>query len=166
MLDAINLSCPMGSKKGIRLILPAIGGLMKNIFTILIAGVFLAFFMYGALADKNAYVNADDGVCNEATKESVLLKGIEESPELLMVVIEGNDLDVVFQRLEKVKMMAGEPPTDKMYVFESENHPHWVYVFFLNKGCIVDVKFTYRNLVEYLITGDESKIRPKENKNG
>ena len=134
---------------------------MRNLFTLFVAGLVSAFFICGALADKNQYVNADDGVCSPETKEQVLINGAKEAPELLMAVVEGDDLKIVFNRLEYLRMLIGEPPTDKMYVFESENHEAWVYVFFLNKGCIVDVKFTYKNLVEYLLTGDETLIRPK-----
>ena len=133
---------------------------MKRIFTVLVAGLVSAFFMFGAFADKNKYYNIDD-VCPVENQEQVLIDGAEEAPELLMAVVEGTDLKTVFERLKKLKMLIGEPPTDKMYAFESENHPNWVYVFFLRQGCIVDVKFTYKNLVEYLLTGDETLIRPE-----
>lgn len=132
---------------------------MRKILTIVAGLMFSALFIVGASADKNHYLISDE--CSAETVEQVLIDGAKENPELLMAVVEGDDLKTVFGRLEKLKMLIGEPPTDKMYVFESENHPHWVYVFFLQKGCIVDVKFTYKNLVEYLLTGDESLIRPK-----
>ena len=135
---------------------------MKKLFTVLVAGVFLAFFMIGALADKNAYVNVDDGVCSFEAQEQVLLKAMKKNPELLMVgPIQEKELKWFFDRVKSVQMMMGNLDVDKVYVFLSEHHSHWVYVFYLNKNCIVDVNFTYKNLVEFFITGDRSLITPK-----
>ena len=78
-----------------------------------------------------------------------------------MAIVEGDDLVLWWDRMKKVNMMVGDVQIDKIYIFLSENHPHWVYVFFLSEGCIVDVKFTYKNLVEYFLSGDESLIKPK-----
>jgi hypothetical protein len=57
-------------------------------------------------------------------------------------------------------MMMGKSSVDKMYAFYSENHPKQVYVFFVIDHCIVDVSFTYKNLVEYFLTGDQNLIKP------
>ena len=138
---------------------------MKSIVTILAGLIVSAFFIVGALADKSSYVQVDQ--CVQTNQETVLTDAIKETPDLLMVgPIEGEELKWFFDRVKSIKMMGGELDIDKVYVFLSENHEHWVYVFFLNEECIVDVKFTYKNLVEFFITGDKTLITPKGAKNG
>ena len=124
-----------------------------------VAVLVTAFFMTPAYATEES-----TEVCAEETQETNLTDAIEESPELLMATAEGQDLEVIFQRMEYLKVLVGEVPADKLYVFRSERHPTWVYIFFLKDHCITDVQFTYKNLVEYLLTGDEDLIRSEGSK--
>ena len=136
---------------------------MKKIYETLKVGILISAFFIAAPAfavqDENAVPQKE---CAVETQENVLTKGIEESPELLKTVIEGNELSVFFERMRKYNMLIGSTGIDKIYVFYSENHPTWVYVYFLNQGCILDVKFTFKNLIEYFITGDESLIKRQD----
>lgn len=131
---------------------------MKKLYITFVAGIlFSAFFISGPLfAIEN---KQPQHVCAKETQETVLTKGIEETPELLLEKLEGDKLQFFFKNMEKAQMLIGSIGVDKIYIFYSENHPTWVYVYFLNDGCILDVKFTYKNLVEYFLTGDESLIR-------
>ena len=130
---------------------------MKSLY-VLVAGIVIsAFFTSGpsfAVEDR-----APQHVCAKETQETRLKKGIEESPDLVMAVIEGKDLDIFSDRMRKQHMLVGSVGFNKVYVFYSEHHPTWVYVYFLTDECIIDVKFTFKNLVEYFITGDEQLIR-------
>ena len=132
---------------------------MKKLLVTLVAG-FLnsAFFIANAAAvqDEN---RVPQHVCAPETQETVLVKAIDESPELLMAKLEGDQLEEFFQRMRERQMLVGSIGVDKVYIFYSENHPTWVYVYFLNRGCILDVKFTFKNLVEYFMTGDENLIK-------
>ena len=133
---------------------------MKSIVTILAGLIVSAFFIVGASADKNQYVPISK--CSPETLESVLDKPMSENPELVMSgPIVGKELEWFLNRVKSVQMMGGELSIDKVYVFYSENHPYWVYIYFLNEGCIQDVKFTYKNLVEFFITGNKDLITPK-----
>lgn len=130
---------------------------MKNLYVLLVAGLVSVFFMSGpTFAVENRQPQKE---CDPVTQESVLKKGIEESPELVMAIIEGEDLNTFFERMRKQNMIVGSVGVDKIYIFYSENHPHWVYVYFLDQGCILDVKFTFKNLIEFFITGNEDLIR-------
>jgi hypothetical protein len=157
MLDAIDLPCAMDGNQSTK-VKPKTKGIYM--FRFFVAGVFLALFIVGAQADKSTYLPVK--ICAVEADEGVLLKAIKEAPELVMAEVEGTDLELVFDRMEYVKMMMGKSSVDKMYAFYSENHPKQVYVFFVIDHCIVDVSFTYRNLVEYFLTGDQSLIKPQE----
>jgi hypothetical protein len=157
LLAAIDLSCAMDGNQSTKVKPKTRGNYMFRFF---VAGCFLALFIVGAVADKSTYLPVK--VCAAEAAEGVLLKAIKESPELVMAEVEGTDLELVFERMEYVKMMMGKTSVDKMYAFYSENHPKQVYVFFVIDHCIVDVNFTYRNLVEYFLTGDQSLIKPQE----
>ena len=112
------------------------------------------------------FANAEETapVCSEELQEIVLTDALSESPELLMATVEEEKISKVFERMKYLNYLVGEPAADKMYIFFSENHPTWVYVFFLKDHCIQDVQFSYKNLVEYLLTGDESLIKPENAK--
>lgn len=126
-------------------------------------GILLAGILVSAFFIANPVLAVEDRqpqhVCAAETQEQVLIKGIKESPNLLLEKLEGDKLQFFFKNMEKAQMLIGSIGVDKIYIFYSENHPTWVYVYFLNDGCILDVKFTYKNLVEYFLTGDESLIR-------
>lgn len=115
---------------------------MKKIVITILAGLLPAFFMLGSSIAQEAKV------CDPVTQESVLTKGIQESPELLMVELEGEELLSFWQNVREAGMMVGTISIDKVYVFYSENHPEWVYVYFLKEGCIIDIKFTFKELIE------------------
>lgn len=126
-------------------------------YGILLAGILVsAFFIANPVLAVES--RQPQHVCAAETQETVLIKGIEESPNLLWEKLEGDRLEFFFQNMRKSQMLIGSIGVDKIYVFYSENHPHWVYVYFLNQGCILDVKFTFKNLVEFFLTGNESLI--------
>lgn len=131
---------------------------MKNLYKTLGAGILVsAFFMFNtAIAVEDRQPQKE---CAAETQEIVLKEAIEKSPELLKTMIEGPALDLFFQRMQEQKMLLGSVGVDKIYIFYSEHHPTWVYLFFLNHECILDVKFTFKNLIDYFITGDESLIK-------
>jgi hypothetical protein len=157
LLAAIDFPCAMDGNQSTKVKPKTKGNYMFRFF---VAGVFLVLFCVGAMADKSTYLPVK--VCSPEADEGVLLMAIKEAPELVMAEVEGTDLELVFNRMEFVKMMMGKSSVDKMYAFYSENHPKQVYVFFVIDHCIVDVSFTYRNLVEYFLTGDQTLIKPQE----
>ncbi len=48
-------------------------------------------------------------------------------------------------------MMIGTVKVDKIYIFNSEHHPDLVYVYFLEQGCIIDVKMTLKHIIEGML---------------
>lgn len=117
---------------------------MKILYKTLTAGIiFSAFFTFSPL-------RAEEQACDPVTQESVLTKGIHESPELLMKILEGAELQKFWRLLQDKGWMVGIVQVDKVYVFLSENHPDWVYVYFLDHGCIRDVKFTFKTIISEL----------------
>lgn len=131
---------------------------MKNLYIILGAGILVSAFLMPnpSLAVEDRQPQKE---CAIETQEITITNAIEKSPELLMDKLEGDRLDLFFQRMKEQRMFLGSVGVDKVYLFYSEHHPTWVYVFLLNRGCILDVKFTFKNLVDYFLTGDESLIR-------
>jgi hypothetical protein len=115
---------------------------MKNLKLRLIAGIlFPAFFMATPLSAQPA----DN--CAQETKESNIKQGIEEAPMLLITTLENAKLNSFWERLRGFGLMGGTIDIDKVYIFSSEHHPTLVYVYFLNGGCIVDVRFTLKTIV-------------------
>lgn len=111
---------------------------MKQLF---IAAIFCAAFLVSTPA-----LTVEQ--CATENSETVLTEAIKESPELLVKELTGADLLKFWAKLTEMKFMDGLPDIDKVYVFKSENHPDNVYVFFLKQGCIVDVKFTLKKIIE------------------
>lgn len=118
---------------------------MRRMFSLLAVVFMTAFFVFGPVQAEDAKS------CPDVDQESILTKGIEESPDLLVTILEGEKLQHFWAAMRKKAFMVGNVDVDKVYVFRSESHPEMVYVFFLNNGCIQDVKPTFKSLIEGLI---------------
>ena len=114
---------------------------MNKLYITFLAGLVSAFFMAGT-------VYATESTCAPEVQESRITEGLAENPELLMAELEGESLIKFFEKMRQQHMIAGLVGVDKVYVFYSEKHPEWVYVYFLESGCILDVKFTFKNLIK------------------
>jgi hypothetical protein len=117
---------------------------MKKTLLFLTAISFAVFFTSTA----NAKV-AD--VCTPETVESVLTKALAENPGYLIKMLDGNSLMDFWSKLREDKLMLGTINIEKVYVIKSEHHEDSVYVFFIDSGCIVDVKLTSKDLIEKVL---------------
>jgi hypothetical protein len=121
---------------------------MKKTYIALLAVLVTAFFMPKVLLAESNLANPAPIVCDPVDKEDVLLKGLQDSPELLVAVLQGKELGAFWDNMAKAGMAGGPPLYNKIYIFKSEKHPDSVYVFFLTNGCISNVQMTYKALID------------------
>ena len=86
--------------------------------------------------------------CPVETQEARLTEGLQQNPELLYKILEGESLIRFFTNLTNAGLMVGMLDVDKIYFIKSENHEGALYMFYLKNGCITDVKMTVQAAVD------------------
>jgi hypothetical protein len=119
---------------------------MKKFISIVAAILFAVIFSSQAYAED---------ACPAGNLESVLTQALESSPEDLVVVLEHDTLQAFWNSLIEAQLLLGTVSNvDKIYIIHSVRHPDQVYIFFLNDGCIVDVRMFPKSRIFPLIGKD------------